>query len=394
MKKIMMKLSLSLVCSLSLHAGTYDDLYSPSTAAKSMQKMKKDPFMYGDFKKIVRFDMISFADGEMRSKDKNIQNIINTIKKTRKAGDKVRVTVIGHTDEVTDDYNEKAVDSDTYANKIQNLFRYSLDQNKSKELSEKYALDVQKALVDGGVDKNITIVEYRGGQDMAFTDGTTKGRDLSNRVMVTMYILMPEDKDSDGDSVVDRLDRCSNTPKGVKVNKNGCPLDSDKDGVLDYQDRCSNTPKGVYVDGKGCPLDGDKDGVADYKDNCSKTPLGLKIDMYGCPIGKELKLNFASNSDKILKESYPKVVEFADFLKQYPMYKAQIVGHTDSRGYEATNMKLSQARALSVKNALIDEGIDATRITSSGRGEFDPIASNRTREGRKKNRRIEVKLLY
>ncbi len=390
----MLKLSLSLVCSLSLHAGTYDDPYSPLADAKSMQKVKKDPFMYGDFKKIVRFDMISFADGEMSSKDKNIQDIINTIKQTRKAGDEVRVTVIGHTDEPTDDYNEKAVDSNTYANKIQNLFRYSLDKNESKDLSKKYALDVQKALVDGGVDKNITVVEYRGGQDMAFTDGTTEGRDLSNRVMVTMYVLMPEDKDSDGDGVLDSLDRCPNTPKGVKVNKNGCPLDSDKDGVLDYQDSCPNTPKGVSVDGKGCPLDSDKDGVPDYKDNCSKTPLGLKIDMNGCPIGKELELNFKSASDKILKESYPKVVEFAEFLKQYPMYKAQIVGHTDSQGKEAANMKLSQARALSVKNALIGEGIDAARITSSGRGELDPIASNRTKEGRKKNRRIEVKLSY
>jgi len=364
MKKFMMNLSLSLVCSLSLYAGTYDDLYSPLADAKSMQQMKKDPFMYGDFKKIIRFDMISFSDGKMSFQDKNIQDIIDTIKQTRKAGDKVRVTVIGHTDEATDDYNEKAVDSDIYANKIQNLFRYSLDTNESKKLSKKYALDVQKALVDGGVDKNITIVEYRGGQDMAFTDGTTKGRDLSNRVMVTMYVLMPKDKDSDGDSVVDKLDRCPNTPKGV------------------------------YVDAKGCPLDGDKDGVADYKDNCLKTPLRLKVDIHGCSIAKELKLNFASNSDKILKESYPKVVEFAKFLKLYPRYKVQVVGHTDSQGKEAANMKLSQARALSVKNALIKEGIDASRIASSGRGEFDPIASNKTKEGREKNRRIEVKLSY
>jgi len=377
-----------------LHAGTYDDPYYPLVAAKSMQKVKKDPFMYGDFKKIVHFDMISFFNKKMGSKDKNIQNIINTIEQTHKTGDKVRVTIIGHTDEPTDDYNEKAVDSDTYANKIQNLFRYSLDKNKSKDLSKKYALDVQKTLVDGGVDKNITVVEYRGGKDMAFTDGTTKGRDLSNRVMVTMYVLMPEDKDSDGDGILDSLDRCPNTPKGVKINKNGCPLDSDKDGVLDYQDSCPNTPSGVSVDGKGCPLDSDKDGVADYKDNCSKTPLGLKVDINGCPIAKELALNFKSASDKILKESYPKVVEFADFLKQYPMYKAKIVGHTDSIGKETANMKLSQARALSVKNALVSEGIDAARITSKGRGEFDPIASNRTKEGRKKNRRIEVKLSY
>jgi len=394
MEKFILKLSLSLVCSLSLHAGTYDYSYSPLADTNSMQKVKKDPFLYGNFKKIVRFDMISFTDGEMKFQDKKIQNIVNTIKQTRKAGDEVRVTIIGHTDEPTDDYNEKAVDSDTYANKIQNLFRYSLDKNESKDSSKKYALDVQQDLLENGVDKNITIVEYRGGKDMAFTDGTTKGRDLSNRVMVTMYVLKPKDKDSDGDGILDGLDKCPNTAKGIKVNKNGCPLDSDKDGVLDYQDSCPNTPKGVSVDSKGCPLDSDKDGVPDYKDYCPETPLGFKVKINGCPISKNLALNFASSSAKIFKESYPKVVEFAKFLKQYPMYKVAIVGHTDSQGKVTSNMTLSQARALSVKNALIGEGIDAQRITSSGRGEFEPIASNKTKEGRRKNRRIEVKLSY
>lgn len=90
--------------------------------------------------------------------------------------------------------------------------------------------------------------------------------------------------DSDGDGVPDNLDKCPNTPKGVKVDKNGCPIDTDRDGVPDYLDKCPDTPAKVKVDSVGCPLDSDHDGVADYKDKCSNTPLGIKVDSVGCPL--------------------------------------------------------------------------------------------------------------
>ena len=90
--------------------------------------------------------------------------------------------------------------------------------------------------------------------------------------------------DSDGDGVPDDLDMCPDTPKGVKVDKNGCPPDSDGDGVPDYLDKCPDTPKGVMVDKDGCPLDTDRDGVPDYLDKCPDTPKGVKVDKDGCPI--------------------------------------------------------------------------------------------------------------
>ncbi|MDP4207326.1 MAG: thrombospondin type 3 repeat-containing protein [Bacteroidota bacterium] len=90
--------------------------------------------------------------------------------------------------------------------------------------------------------------------------------------------------DSDGDGVPDSMDKCPNTPAGVKVDANGCPLDSDGDGVADYMDKCPNTPAGVKVDKNGCPLDSDGDGVADYLDKCPDTPAGVKVDKDGCPI--------------------------------------------------------------------------------------------------------------
>jgi OOP family OmpA-OmpF porin len=91
-------------------------------------------------------------------------------------------------------------------------------------------------------------------------------------------------KDTDGDGVADKLDKCPNTPAGVAVDALGCPVDSDNDGVADYLDKCSGTPADVKVDAKGCPVDSDGDGVADYLDKCSDTPAGVKVAAAGCPI--------------------------------------------------------------------------------------------------------------
>jgi OmpA-OmpF porin, OOP family len=66
--------------------------------------------------------------------------------------------------------------------------------------------------------------------------------------------------DSDGDGVPDELDKCPDTPKGVKVDRKGCPEDSDKDGVPDYLDKCPNTPMGVPVDKSGCPPENGANG--------------------------------------------------------------------------------------------------------------------------------------
>jgi OmpA-OmpF porin, OOP family len=90
--------------------------------------------------------------------------------------------------------------------------------------------------------------------------------------------------DDDQDGVINKLDKCPNTPKGVKVDADGCPLDTDGDGVADYLDKCPDTPKGVKVDANGCPVDTDGDGVADYLDKCPNTPSGVKVDKNGCPL--------------------------------------------------------------------------------------------------------------
>ena len=90
--------------------------------------------------------------------------------------------------------------------------------------------------------------------------------------------------DSDGDGVYDGLDACPNTPNGAKVDARGCPIDTDGDGVYDGLDACPGTPAGAKVDATGCPTDADGDGVFDGLDLCPATPQGAKVDASGCPI--------------------------------------------------------------------------------------------------------------
>ncbi|GAB1578355.1 outer membrane protein OmpA [Bordetella petrii] len=69
------------------------------------------------------------------------------------------------------------------------------------------------------------------------------------------------------------------------------------------------------------------------------------------------------------------------------------VGHTDSIGTEAYNQKLSERRAASVKSYLVSKGVDPNRIYTEGKGELQPVASNKTREGRAQNRRVEIEVV-
>ena len=91
-------------------------------------------------------------------------------------------------------------------------------------------------------------------------------------------------KDTDNDGVSDRNDTCPDTPAGVAVDKNGCPLDADNDGVADYLDACPNDAGIASLN--GCP-DTDKDGVADINDKCPDTKIGTKVDATGCPMDND-----------------------------------------------------------------------------------------------------------
>ena len=80
-------------------------------------------------------------------------------------------------------------------------------------------------------------------------------------------------------------------------------------------------------------------------------------------------------------------------MRENPTLKISINGHTDNTGTPADNIKLSNNRANQVVRYLISKGIDASRLSSKGWGESQPIAANDTEEGRAKNRRTEMKVV-
>lgn len=202
---------------------------------------------------------------------------------------------------------------------------------------------------------------------------------------------VPAPVDSDGDGVTDDKDRCPNTPKGAKVNADGCELDSDGDGVVDSQDRCPNTPAGIKVNAQGCPLDSDGDGVLDADDKCPDTVKGAKVDAQGCVVNLILKgVNFEVNSAKLNADSMAALAIVADSLLKNPDAKLEVGGHTDNKGSAAYNKKLSAARAKSVMDYLVQKGVPATRLTAKGYGLEKPIADNKSADGRAQNRRVEL----
>jgi outer membrane protein OmpA-like peptidoglycan-associated protein len=205
--------------------------------------------------------------------------------------------------------------------------------------------------------------------------------------------------DKDADGIFDFLDACPDLA-GPKEN-NGCPWpDTDGDGLLDKDDDCP-TLAGPKTN-KGCPLvDTDKDGTLDKDDDCPNTP-GPK-DNKGCPVIEQeimevLKmafdnLEFETAKDIIKDESKPSLDELATVLLKKTTWKLEIAGHTDNVGDDNKNMVLSKKRAESLKAYLVAKGVDATRLSTLYFGETKPIGDNNTPEGRKKNRRVEMKII-
>jgi OOP family OmpA-OmpF porin len=142
------------------------------------------------------------------------------------------------------------------------------------------------------------------------------------------------------------------------------------------------------------PADSDKDGVIDPLDKCPNTPLGTKVDKDGCPVieckSAKIEIDFDTNKSDIKPVYHAELDKVAAKLNKFPKATAVIEGHTDNVGADAFNQKLSERRAQSVKTYLVEKlGIAADRLSAKGFGETKPIDSNKTAEGRSKNRRVE-----
>ncbi|GBD32058.1 MAG: hypothetical protein KatS3mg081_2226 [Gemmatimonadales bacterium] len=119
--------------------------------------------------------------------------------------------------------------------------------------------------------------------------GTSANRPLnfSGNIGLSVFAFGGPPRDSDGDKVANKHDRCPDTPLGARVDAQGCPTDGDRDGVYDGLDACDGTPSGAIVDERGCPLDTDRDSVFDGIDICPNTPMGASVDSNGCPTDQD-----------------------------------------------------------------------------------------------------------
>ena len=225
--------------------------------------------------------------------------------------------------------------------------------------------------------------------------------------------LEPEDKDAfedengcpetdnDQDKIVDTSDSCPLEPEDHDgfEDDNGCPeTDNDKDTVLDADDGCPLVAGAV--DNKGCPWpDRDNDGVIDRLDNCPD--WAGKAEFHGCNGPQLVRLTegkielleviqFATNRTAIQRKSFKVLDAAALVIKNHPDLRIEIEGHTDDRGSDTFNLKLSDGRAAAVRKYFVKKGVPAERLSSKGHGEAQPIADNKTWKGRAQNRRVEL----
>ncbi|WP_299053806.1 DUF5723 family protein [uncultured Polaribacter sp.] len=265
----------------------------------------------------------------------------------------------------------------------------------------------------------------------ALTSNNIKGVDVYAGLKIPVY--QGKIKDKDGDGVIDKLD-CNPRLAGP-IENNGCPWgDKDQDNILDNEDECPEKQGAIenngcpwgdkdqdgvlnnedvcpevfgFIENSGCPWkDSDNDGIFDKDDKCIDVP-GAKANN-GCPeepiiiptteIQKKLNvfeknILFDSGKSTIKVVSMGVLNEIVKILRKYPNTKFSIEAHTDSIGKEISNQKLSEFRATVVKDYLVEKGVSSSRLIATGFGERKPIASNTSKAGRSKNRRVEIKLI-
>jgi OOP family OmpA-OmpF porin len=158
--------------------------------------------------------------------------------------------------------------------------------------------------------------------------------------------------------------------------------DADGDGVSDYFDKCPGTPAGTKVDGSGCALP--QPPQVEEKVIITEDDRRLVRDAIQ-------NLEFDLGKASLAPSSYSSLDKVAGILVS-KHFSLKLAGHTDNVGSQDNNMRLSKDRAESVKAYLVSKGANPSRIEATGYGMTQPIASNKTAEGRQKNRRVEFTL--
>jgi len=159
--------------------------------------------------------------------------------------------------------------------------------------------------------------------------------------------------------------------------------DDDMDGVANKFDKCPGTVANTVVDGAGCPLVAPKPVI---REKVIITESDRKV------VNEAIRdLQFELGKSTIKASSYTTLNRVASLLVE-KNFSLKLAGHTDNTGSMALNLALSKDRAEAVKSYLTSQGANPSRIEATGYGPNQPIATNKTAEGRQKNRRVEFSL--
>ena len=159
--------------------------------------------------------------------------------------------------------------------------------------------------------------------------------------------------------------------------------DEDGDGVFDRRDRCPDTPANTPVGHNGCPL-------PQYPP--SQKPAEPEPVQEVITLSDQGNVLFAFDSSELTPAAQQQLQALVPKLSDPSVTRVRVVGHTDSKGTDAYNQALSERRASSAAEYLINQGVTPQKVTSQGRGESEPVADNETDAGRAQNRRVELHL--
>ena len=192
-----------------------------------------------------------------------------------------------------------------------------------------------------------------------------------------------------GLAVLASLSGCANIDNSLSADLECCCVRPAPEPIIKTVEVMVPAPAAVVIK----PSDKDGDGVYDENDRCPNTEAGKKVDQRGCPeiLLSMTGVNFNTDSSKIMPDSEAILAKAVTALQESVGVSVLVEGHTDNTAGFNYNQLLSERRAKTVREYLIAKGIEPSRLVSVGHGETSPIASNNTKEGRFKNRRVDLR---
>ncbi|WGQ15986.1 OmpA family protein [Sphingobacterium faecium] len=226
--------------------------------------------------------------------------------------------------------------------------------------------------------KNDLFSYAHAGLEIALGDGSKPALNNSNPVATLVHDYTA--KYDELKAQRDALDAANKALQSKVESLNADLQDDDGDGVANKFDKCPNTPSGVQVDGAGCPI---------LVKNETKIVEKVITETDRRTVDEAIKnLEFETGKSVIRANSYNSLNKVAALLVEKD-FSLKLAGHTDNTGSLELNLRLSKERAEAVKAYLVSKGANPSRIEATGYGPNQPIASNKTAEGRQQNRRVE-----